>query len=167
MSQADYPIKDPETGELVRAKIPDHQKWYAEYFSAVTGRESTIDDLILMSERVYNFQRIFNIRLGKGLREHDSNLPYRAVGPVTPLEYESRTERYDDQLKEMNIDITSKTTDEKIKILRKHREEQYTKLQNAVYIERGWNKKGCPTIATVKRLGIDFHKIIDIITPYQ
>jgi aldehyde:ferredoxin oxidoreductase len=167
VSQADYPIKDPDTGELVRAKIPDHQKWYAEYFSAVTGRESTIEDLILMSERVYTFQRIFNIRQGKGLRENDSNLPYRAVGPVTPLEYESRAERYDDQLKEMDIDITCKSTEEKIKILRKHREGQYEKLQDAVYLERGWNKNGCPTIATVKRLGIDFHKIIDIIAPYQ
>ena len=60
-----------------------------------------------------------------------------------------------------------KGSEDKIKILRKHREEQYTKLQDAVYIERGWNTNGCPTIATVKRLGIDFHKIIDIITPYQ
>ncbi|NHJ21758.1 MAG: aldehyde:ferredoxin oxidoreductase [Candidatus Lokiarchaeota archaeon] len=166
-SQADYPITDPNTGELVRAKIPDHVKWYTEYFSAVTGRESTTEDLILMSERVYNFQRIFNIRLGKGLREHDSNLPYRAVGPVTPLEYESRVERYDEQLKAMNIDVSDKSTEEKIKILRKHREEQYEKLQDAVYLERGWKKNGCPSIATVKRLGIDFHKIIDIIAPYQ
>ncbi len=167
LSQSEYPIKDPETGELVRAKIPDHVKWYTEYFSAVTGRESTTDDLLLMSERVYTFQRIFNIRQGKGLREHDSNLPYRAVGPVTPLEYESRAERYDTQLKELKIDIKGKSTEDKIKILRKHREEQYTKLQDAVYIERGWNKNGCPTLATVKRLGIDFHKIIEIIAPYQ
>ena len=166
-SQADYPITDPNTGELVRAKIPDHVKWYTEYFSAVTGRESTTEDLILMSERVYNFQRIFNIRLGKGLREHDSNLPYRAVGPVTPLEYESRAERYDEQLTAMNIDISGKSIEEKIKILRKYREEQYKKLQDAVYLERGWKKNGCPSIATVKRLGIDFHKIIDIIAPYQ
>ena len=56
---------------------------------------------------------------------------------------------------------------QKNKILRKYREEQYEKLQDAVYLERGWNKNGCPTIATVKRLGIDFHKIIDIIAPYQ
>jgi aldehyde:ferredoxin oxidoreductase len=166
-SQADYPIKDPKTGDLIRAKIPDHVKWYTEFFSAVTGRESTTEDLLLMSERVYNFQRIFNIKQGKGLREHDSNLPYRAVGPVTPLEYESRAERYDEQLKSMDINIIGKSTEEKIKILRKHREEQYEKLQDAVYLERGWKKNGCPSIATVKRLGIDFHKIIDIIAPYQ
>jgi len=166
-NNADYPIKDPETGDLVRATIPDHIKWYAKYFSSITGRESTPNDLIEMSERVYNFQRIFNIRQGKGLREHDSNFPYRAMGPVTPLEYESRKERYDEQLSELGIDITNKETEEKIKLLRNHRELQYVKLQDAAYLERGWNKKGCPTITKVKKLGIDFDEIIDIITPHQ
>lgn len=71
----------------------------------MTGIKSEPDDLIRMSERVYNFQRIFNIRQGKGLREHDSNLPYRAMGPVTKMEYESRKERYAEQLKELDIDI--------------------------------------------------------------
>lgn len=166
-SQANYPIKDPNTGELVRAKVPDHVEWYAKYFSAVTGRQSTSDDLIKMSERVYNFQRIFNIRLGGGLREGDSNFPYRAMGPVTPLEYESRVDRYDNQLKELGIDIERKLTEEKIKILRKHREEQYSKLQDAVYKERGWNQKGCPTIELVKGLGIDYEEVIAVISPHQ
>jgi aldehyde:ferredoxin oxidoreductase len=166
-SQADYPIKDPETGELVRAKVPDHVKWYAKYFSAVTGRQSAPDDLIKMSERVYNLQRIFNIRQGKGLREHDSNFPYRAMGPVTPLEYKSRIERYDNQLKELGFNISNKNVEEKIKILRKHREKQYTKLQDAVYLERGWNKNGCPTIKKLKELDLDYDDMIDIIAPYQ
>jgi aldehyde:ferredoxin oxidoreductase len=166
-SQSDYPITNSETGELVRAKVPDHVEWYAKYFSAVTGRNSTPEDLIKMSEVVYNFQRIFNIRQGKGLREHDSNLPYRAMGPVTPLEYESRVERYDEQLKEMGIKIFDKSTEEKIKILREYREDQYFKLQDAVYKERGWNQKGCPTIEKVKELGIDYDDLISIIKPYQ
>ncbi|HDZ18100.1 MAG TPA: aldehyde:ferredoxin oxidoreductase, partial [archaeon] len=166
-SQADYPIKDPKTGELIRAKIPDHVENYVKYYSAVTGNQSTSDDLIRMSERVYTFQRIFNIRLGKGLREHDSNLPYRAVGPVTSLEYESRLERYDTQLKELGFNISDKTTQEKIKILREHREQQYVKLQDAVYLERGWNKKGCPTIDLVRKLEINFDDVIKYIKPYQ
>ncbi len=168
LSQREYPIKDPKTGELVRAKIPDHVKWYTEYFSAVTGRQSTTDDLLKMSERVYNFQRIFNIRLGKGLREHDSNLPYRAVGPVTMLEYESRSERYDDQLKKIiGINPNGKDTTEKMKILREYREEQYVKLQDAVYKERGWTNGGCPTIEKVKELGIDYEDVINFIKPHQ
>ncbi|KKK45232.1 hypothetical protein LCGC14_1061930 [marine sediment metagenome] len=166
-SQKDHPIKDPITGELIRAKVPDHVEWYAKFFSAVTGRRSTPEDLLKMSEVVYNFQRIFNIRQGKGLRKNDSKLPYRAMGPVTPAEYESRTERYDNQLKDLGYDITNKKTEEKIGLLREHREEQYTKLQDAVYRERGWSQKGCPTIEKVKKLGIDFHDVIKFIKPHQ
>ena len=109
----------------------------------------------------------FNIRQGKGLREDDSNLPYRAMGPVTTLEYESRTERYDEQLKEMGIKISDKSTEEKIKILREYREDQYSKLQDAVYKERGWNQKGCPTIKKVRELSIDYDDVISVIKPYQ
>ena len=165
---ADNPIKDPKTGELVRAKIPKHVEWYAKYFSAVTGRKSTPDDLIKMSERVYNFQRIFNIRQGKGLRENDSNLPYRAMGPVTEEEYESRMDRYDEQLEKiLNINPKEHSTKEKLEILRKYRKEQYEKLIDAVYKERGWNKNGCPTIEKVKELGIDWDDVLEIIKPYQ
>ncbi|MFX1387646.1 MAG: aldehyde ferredoxin oxidoreductase family protein [Promethearchaeota archaeon] len=164
-SNFDLPIK--MAGELLQAKIPLHVQWYADYFTAVTGINAEPDDLIRMSERVYNLQRIFNIRQGKGLREHDSNLPYRAMGPVTKMEYESRRERYDEQLEELEIDIKEKTTEEKMKILRKYREIQYFKLQEAVYLQRGWNAFGCPTIELVKELGIDYDDVIHVIKPYQ
>ncbi len=71
--------------------------WYAQYFGAVTGRKVVPEDLITISEAVYNFQRIFNLKMGFGTRAQDI-LPYRAVGPVTEEEYESRQERYDGQL---------------------------------------------------------------------
>ncbi|MFW9879342.1 MAG: aldehyde ferredoxin oxidoreductase C-terminal domain-containing protein, partial [Candidatus Thorarchaeota archaeon] len=163
----ELPVKDLETGELLQARIPYHVEWYAKFFSAVTGRQSTPEDLIKMSERVYTFQRIFNIRLGQGLCDGDSNLPYRAMGPVLPLEYESRLELYDSQLKDLGFDIEEKTTEEKIKILRRYREEQYSNLQHAVYKERGWNRNGCPTIDKVKEVGLNFPEIIKIIKPYQ
>ncbi|MHA1467275.1 MAG: aldehyde ferredoxin oxidoreductase family protein [Promethearchaeota archaeon] len=164
-SNFDLPIK--MGGELIQAKIPAHVQYYADYFSGVTGKHTNPDDLIRMSEVVYNFQRIFNIRQGKGLREHDSNLPYRAMGPVTEMEYESRQERYDEQLKELDVDIKDKTTEEKMQILRKYREIQYLKLQEAVYRKRGWNAFGCPTVELVKELGIDYDDIIHVIKPYQ
>jgi len=164
----DLPVKDPETGELVQAKIPYHVKWYAKYFSAVTGRKSSPDDIVRDSERVYTFQRIFNIRQGKGLWEHDSNLPYRAMGPVTQVEYESRQERYDEQLKnEIEVDPSGKSTEEKLKILRDYREKQYQLLQDAVYQERRWTESGCPTIELVKDLGIDYEDVLQYIKPYQ
>ena len=78
-----------------------------------------------------------------------------------------RQERYDDQLKELDVDISEKSTEEKMKILRKYREIQYFKLQEEVYQKGGWNAFSCPTIELVKELGIDYEDIIKIIKPYQ
>ena len=145
------------------AKVAKHVQWYADYFSSVTGRQAGPDDLITMSEAVYNFQRIFNLRMGFGRREHDT-IPYRAVGPVTEDEYLSRKERYDKQLVEQyKVDIDTMDTAEKIATLREFREEAYEKLKDAVYHRRGWTKKGVPTIETVKRLGIDFPEVRDVL----
>ncbi|MFW5879041.1 MAG: aldehyde ferredoxin oxidoreductase family protein [Myxococcota bacterium] len=145
------------------AKVMKHVEWYARYFSSVTGRETTPEDLITMSERVYNFQRIFNLRMGFGRREHD-DIPYRAMGPVTEDEYESRRERYDGQLAdEHGVDIAGKTTAEKVAILRKIREDRYEKLKDAVYARRGWTNDGIPTLATVKRLGIDLPEVVELL----
>ena len=149
------------------AKVPDHVKNYCDLFSGITGVEVTPDDLILQSERAYNFQRVFNLRLGYGTREHD-RIPYRSAGPVTEEEYESRAERYDKQLKEqVGIDPTGMTTAEKLQALRKFREEQYEKLCDAAYARRGWTKDGVPTIATLKRLGIDYPEVVKVVEPYQ
>ena len=145
------------------AKVIKHLQWYADYFSAVTGRSSAPDDLVAMSEGVYNFQRIFNLKMGFGTRKHDA-LPYRAVGPVTEQEYESRAERYDTQLKEKyKVEIEGKTTAEKTAIMRQLREDQYEKLKDAVYERRGWTPDGIPTVDTVKRLGIDFDEVLEVL----
>jgi aldehyde:ferredoxin oxidoreductase len=145
------------------AKVMKHVQWYADYFSAITGNEAGPEDLIKMSETVYNFQRIFNLRMGFGRRRHDA-IPYRAVGPVTQDEYESRAERYDKQLTETyKVNIEGKNTAEKIAALRKHREEQYEKLKDAVYKRRGWTPDGIPTQKTAKRLGIDFDEIVELL----
>jgi len=66
-------------------------------YNAVTGQNVDKDELVRQSERVYNFQRIFNLRRGYGTRKWDAQ-PYRAAGPVTIEEYESRADRYDKQL---------------------------------------------------------------------
>ncbi|MEM3440678.1 MAG: aldehyde ferredoxin oxidoreductase C-terminal domain-containing protein [Candidatus Bathyarchaeia archaeon] len=155
----------PENNKQTKepAKVMAHVENYAKLFYAVTGKKVTVDDLILMSERVYNFQRIFNLRMGYGTREHDA-IPYRAMGPVTKEEYESRKERYDKQLKEkLGIDPAGKSTEEKIAILRRHREAEYEKLKDAVYKRRGWTPNGVPTIEKAKALGIDFPDVIALL----
>ena len=145
------------------AKVMQHVGWYAEYFNAVTGGKIGPADIIAMSERVYNFQRIFSLKMGFGRREQDT-IPYRAMGPVTVEEYESRSDRYDKQLQDAHqVDLQGKDTAEKVKILRKLREERYDQLKDAVYERRGWNKGGIPTLATVKRLGLDFPEVLDVL----
>ena len=145
------------------AKVMKHVQWYADYFTAVTGRKVGPEDLITMSEAVYNFQRIFNLRMGFGRREHDK-IPYRAVGPVTVEEYQSRSERYDKELLEKHgVDIEGKDTAEKVVLLRQFREQLYEKLKDAVYKRRGWTPDGIPTLATVKRLKIDFPEVIEVL----
>ena len=145
------------------AKVMKHVEWYAQYFSAVTGRQVSPDDLIKMSEAVYNFQRLFNLKMGFGRRTHD-DIPYRAMGPVTTEEYESRQERYDKQLVEdYKVNISDKSTEEKVGLLRNFREEMYEKLKDAVYKRRGWTNDGIPTVETVRRLGIDFPEVLEVL----
>ncbi|MFH1297140.1 MAG: aldehyde ferredoxin oxidoreductase C-terminal domain-containing protein [Bacteroidota bacterium] len=149
------------------AKVPEHVDNYVTVFNSVTGQHIDKQELIRQSERVYNFQRIFNIRRGYGLRKHDAQ-PYRAAGPVTVEEYESRAERYDKQLKEiLRFDPEGKSTEEKMAVLRKYREEQYEKLLDAVYQRRGWTKNGVPKIEHLKNLGMDLPELIEVVTPLQ
>jgi aldehyde:ferredoxin oxidoreductase len=145
------------------AKVPEHVENYVALFSGITGQEVTKEDLITMSERVYNFQRVFNLRMGSGRREHD-RIPYRSAGPVTVEEYESRAERYDKQLRELlGLDPTTMSTQEKIAALRRYREEQYSRLQDAVYKRRGWTRDGVPTLEKLHELGIDFPEVVEVV----
>jgi len=160
---------EPEDNALTPepAKVPEHVDNYTHFFAGVTGREVTKEDLILMSEKVYNFQRVFNLKMGFGRREHDA-IPYRSAGPVTVEEYESRVERYDKQLREkVGYDPQGKTTEEKMAALRAFREADYQRLCDAVYKRRGWTADGVPTIAKLKELGIDFPEVVETVRPYQ
>ena len=149
------------------AKVPEHVDNYITLYKAVTGREFDKIRLVEDSERVYNFQRVFNLRRGYGKRIHD-NQPYRAAGPVTKEEYESRSERYDKQLKEKaGFDPKGKSTEEKMKVLRKYREDQFESLRDAVYKRRGWNKNGVPKIEFLKKIGMDFPEVIEVVKDYQ
>jgi aldehyde:ferredoxin oxidoreductase len=159
------PEDNPKSTEP--AKVPEHVDNYVTIFNAVTGMNIDKAELLMQSERVYNFQRIFNIRMGKGLRKNDAQ-PYRACGPVTKEEYESRAERYDKQLLEkVSYDPAGKTTEEKMAVLRTFREGQYEKLLDAVYERRGWTKNGVPTIQHLKNIGMDLPELIETVTPLQ
>ncbi len=159
------PANNAETDEP--AKVPEHVDNYVTIYKAVTGKEFDKNRMIEDSERVYNFQRIFNIRRGYGVRKFDKQ-PYRAAGPVTVEEYDSRAERYDKQMKEIiGVNPEGKSSEEKVAITRKYREEQYEKLLDAVYERRGWNSNGVPKIEHLKNLGMDLPELIEVIKNKQ
>ena len=148
------------------AKVPEHVDNYLALYTGITGKPLDRMSLIDQSARVYNFQRVFNIRRGSGLREHDMP-PYRAMGPVTKEEYESRADRYDKQLKEIvGVDPAGKTSEEKMKLHREWRMDRYNKLLDAVYKRRGWTPGGVPTLERLKSLGIDFPEVVGLVTPH-
>jgi aldehyde:ferredoxin oxidoreductase len=147
------PADNAETDEP--QKVPKHVQGYCNFFAGMTGKEVTPDDLISQSERVYNFQRLFNLKMGFGTRKHDA-IPYRSAGPVTEEEYLSRQERYDNQLEqEAGLSPAEMSLEEKVAATRKYRTDRYEKLLDAVYKRRGWTQDGIPSLATVKRLGLD------------
>ncbi|KAF0112452.1 MAG: aldehyde:ferredoxin oxidoreductase [Chloroflexi bacterium] len=156
----------PESNKTAKepAKVPEHVENYCWLYEGMSGKKTCPEDLMLQSEKVYNFQRVFNLRVGYGTRKHDYP-PYRLIGPATKEEYENRAERYDGQLKKIiGVDPESLSTNEKIKLVRQHRESQYDQLMDAVYKRRGWTMNGVPTKETLLRLGIDFPDAIELVT---
>ncbi len=145
------------------AKVPEHVENYCWLHEGVMGIKTTHETLMEESERVYQFQRMFNLRMGYGRRKDDYP-PYRAMGPVSIKEYESRTERYDKQLKEeVGIDPAGMKVEEKLAELRQYRENRYDMLMDAVYKRRGWTKDGVPTHETLKKVGMDLPDVIRIL----
>lgn len=147
--------------------IEEHVDNYLDLFYGVTGKKIDLDEMINQSARVYNLQRVFNHRCGFGTREHDMP-PYRAVGPVTVEEYESRQDRYDNQLiNEHNVDIENMSSEEKVAKLKEIREDNYQKLSDAVYERRGWTNNAVPKIETLEKLGIAFDNIVEVVKDKQ
>ncbi len=148
-------------------KIPEHVDNYFKFFEGMTGIELDESKMLDQSARVYNLQRVMCRMLGYGARE-DDHMPYRAMGPVTVKEYESRAERYDKQLKEIiGVDPDGKITEERVGILRRYREDQYEKVMDAVYIRRGWTRNGVPKIERLRELGIDLPELVVIVEKDQ
>jgi aldehyde:ferredoxin oxidoreductase len=157
------PADNSQHVPLDAAKIPDHVGNYFKFFEGMTGIELDEEKMLAQSARVHNLQRVMSYMLGYGTRKDDLP-PYRAVGPVTKEEYESRAERYDKQLKELlDVEAAGKSTQEKMKLLREHREGQYEKMLDVAYERRGWNDNGVPTVARLKELGIDLPELVGIV----
>jgi len=149
------------------AKVPEHVEDFFKFHEGMTGVPLDEESMLDQSARVHNLQRIMSRMFGFGTRKDDMP-PYRAVGPVTAEEYESRAERYDKQLKELvGYDPEGKTTEEKMKVLREFRMDQYNKAVDATYKRRGWTRDGVPTIERLRELGIDLPELVEIVKDDQ
>jgi len=145
------------------AKIPDHVLNYWKFFEGVTGIPLDEQTMLVQSARVHNLQRLMSRMFGTGDRRADIP-PYRALGPVTREEYESRSERYDKQLRELlGLDPASMTLEQKRAALRAHRRDQYEKVLDAAYERRGWDRDGKPTLARLRELGIDLPQVVALL----
>jgi aldehyde:ferredoxin oxidoreductase len=83
---------------------------------------------------------------------------------VTAEEYESRQERYDEQLKRLvEVDPAEMSTAEKMQALREYREAQYELLLDAVYKRRGWDGNSIPTMKKLHELGMDLPEVMDVV----
>jgi aldehyde:ferredoxin oxidoreductase len=157
-------IEPPDNAETDEpAKVPEHVQNYVDIYKAVTGEPFDKHELIRQSERVYNFQKVFSLRMGKGSREGDKP-PYRMVGPVTVEEYESRRDRYDAQLREnVGLDPAGMDTTQKLQALRTYREQQYEYLLDAVYKRKGWTREGVPTVEHLEKIGMAFPDVVEVV----
>jgi aldehyde:ferredoxin oxidoreductase len=148
------------------AKVPAHVANYLDLVAGVTGRELDRAGLIRESEGVYNFQRVFDIRQGKGVRKFD-HAPYRSVGPVSKEEYESRRARYDKQLVDLigrtPEEVARMSTEEKMAAHREWRTARFEKLSDTVYRRRGWTWNAVPKPEHLKALGIDFPEVMAVV----
>ena len=136
-------------------RIPEHVENYIGVYRAVTGRPLDEEGMLEQSERVYNLQRMINVKMGVKGRPADRG-PYRAMGPVTPEEYLHREAYYDQCLVEKaGLDPEKMKLEKKVAELRKFRENHYEDLMTAMYERRGWTNEGVPKPGTLKRLELD------------
>lgn len=134
-----------------------------DHYNASLGTNKTFDDVLYESERVYTFHKLFNLRQGFGTREHD-RVPYRSMGPVFENEYESRRDHYDEYLRStVGVDPTGLSASEKLRHVHDYRQEQYDKMTDVVYEEKGYDHNGVPTLETLKRFNLDTPDLIAII----
>ena len=161
------PLGNKNLPPQLAAKVPEHVEDFFKFYEGMTGEPLDEAGMLAQSARVHNLQRVMARMFGFGTRTGDMP-PYRAVGPVTAEEYESRAERYDKQLREViGFDPEGRSTGEKMAALRKHRMEQYNKVVDAAYERRGWTRNGVPKIERLRELGIDLPEITAIVEKDQ
>jgi len=98
---------------------------YPEYVTAATGREISPDEFIRIGEKIWNLERLFNIKAGFGRK--DDILPERCFHPVLGENSENAVMEH----------------------------QQFEDMLTEYYTVRGWNSEGVPTKETLDGLGLE------------
>ncbi|MEM2815678.1 MAG: aldehyde ferredoxin oxidoreductase C-terminal domain-containing protein, partial [Candidatus Bathyarchaeia archaeon] len=105
-------------------------KWeeYSRLLYLATGLEFTKEQLMLIGERIYTLERMFNMR--EGFTRKDDTLPERYFKEPTPVGLPiARGKKID--------------------------REKFEQMLDEYYELHGWDKNGVPTEETLKKLGLD------------
>ncbi len=97
----------------------------AEVINAITGWDVTSDELMETSERIWNMEKLFNVR--EGLDRRNDKPPYIFFEPIK-----------EGARKGLRLEP-----------------DKWEKLLDEYYELHGWDKEGTPQPETLKRLGLD------------
>ncbi len=142
-------------------------EYYAKYYGATIGEKKTVQDILDDSERLHLLQKMINLRQGKGTRAFDQ-IPLRAMGPAYFNEYQSRSDYYDEWLKEhLAKDENYPTTaEERHQVILKLRKDAYQKLCNSVYQAKGYNADAVPLRETLEKFDLLDEKADSLLREY-
>ncbi|MHB1415802.1 MAG: aldehyde ferredoxin oxidoreductase family protein [Chloroflexota bacterium] len=102
-------------------------KYYADLYPAVTGKQTSWDDLLRTSERIYNLTRAYAAREFADFGRGYDYPPQRFMSEPVP---DGATEG--SLIDRHNVDL----------------------LLDDYYAQRGWDQRGLPTESTLRRLGL-------------
>jgi len=109
---------------------PNMPKWeeYSRLLETITGLKYTPEELMEVGERIYNIERLFNIR--EGASRVDDKLPERYFREPTPLGL--------DVVRGLAID-----------------RDKFEHMLDEYYDFHGWDMDGKPKPETLERLGLE------------
>ena len=147
-------VRNPEAASTAEPfkNLPTFS-YYIDYLNGTTGSNKILQDVLDDSERLQLLQKMINLRQGKGKRESD-RIPLRAIAPVYVDEYLTRSEYYDDWLKNLMDGHLPDTVEQRHELLVAKRLETFQQLCNIVYEKRGYTSDAVPKRETVKRFGL-------------
>jgi aldehyde:ferredoxin oxidoreductase len=142
-------------------------EYYAQYYGATVGKNKTVQDILNDSERLHLLQKMINLRQGKGTRVFDQ-IPLRAMGPAYFNEYQSRSEYYDDWLRQHlgENDSLPASPEDRHQTLVKLRQKAYQKLCDVVYEAKGYNSDAVPLPKTLEKFDLLDEKAEGLLRAY-